>query len=284
MDGADELAFPLQCYIRIAVGGSTSKASPSTMDVANQDGHIGVKKDEHEEPMSTSGLTVGHGASRALSDTVKLVLVHGFCQNAKVFASRTSNLRSKALKAPGKLKLECFFAESPLVVHDLLKPDDPELDPRGWYNPHEAYDGDASVRPVSSQLYSDWQGPLHTLRSLCHEHGPMHGVLAFSQGGIAAAIQLIEQRSHMLFGIFVSCFAPQDPSVLKLFPDAEHEPINIPTVHVIGTADPFVAEERSLQLARMFKSPLVLYHDGGHIMIPKELFPKVKEFLANVLS
>lgn len=274
MNGSDELSLSLRYYSIAKASTRTTpsvRLSPGSADIAGRNG----------KKTSVSGHTTN---GRAPLDVVKLLLVHGFCQNAKLFASRTSNLRSKALKAPGKLKLDCVFAESPLLVHDVLRPEDPELDPRAWFNPQEAMDGDASIRPVNSNAYCDWAGPLDALRSFCQEQGPLHGVLAFSQGGVPAAAMLFEQKSQMRCGIFVSCFAPLDPEVGGLFEAARAEPVDVPTMHVIGTSDPFVAEERSLQLSRMFKDPVVVYHDGGHIMIPKDLFGDVKEFLARAFS
>ena len=81
------------------------------------------------------------------------------------------------------------------------------------------------------------------------------------------------------FGIFVSCFAPADPAVLAKI---QNLPIAVPTLHVLGDADPFVVAERSRELAAMFVDPVIVTHPGGHIMIPKELTDTVKQFLAEL--
>ena len=204
---------------------------------------------------------------------MKVLMIHGFCQNAEIFSSRTSNIRRKALKIPHQ-KSEFVFAESSLGVLATLSPD-PSQDLRGWYNPHEAHQG--NTRPVNSTQYEDWEQPLLEIRQLVQEQGPFSGLLAFSQGGVPAAVLLSELRDQFEFAIFVSCFAPADPDVRALLCDC---PIAIPSMHVTGEQDEFVSGERSAELAEMFVDPVRLSHTGGHIMIPKELIPNVKEFLS----
>eukprot|EP00931_Biecheleriopsis_adriatica_P123670 TRINITY_DN98736_c0_g1_i1.p1 TRINITY_DN98736_c0_g1~~TRINITY_DN98736_c0_g1_i1.p1 ORF type:complete len:263 (-),score=57.50 TRINITY_DN98736_c0_g1_i1:57-845(-) len=216
-------------------------------------------------------------------ETMKMLMIHGFVQNSAIFHSRTSNLRSKALKAAGSKKLDFVFADSSLKVHPSLASSDVDVDGRAWFNPQEAIDGDTSVRPVLSKDYRGWQEPLEELRSQAQTEGPVSGILAFSQGGVPAALLMSELREQIRFGIFVSCFAPMDVEVRKLLSAAEQEPIDVPTLHVVGLADPLVTEERSRDLAALFKNPSFAKHDGGHIMIPKELFGTVKEFLAKVV-
>merc|ERR1712032_1033495 len=176
---------------------------------------------------------------------MKVLMVHGCVQNAAVFSTRTSNLRSKALKNPGNGKFEFVFAESPLPAHPLLTAEGSEADGRSWYTPQEVLDGDASVRPVNSKAYREWQEPLAALRSLAHQQGPFIGMMAFSQGGVPAAVLLSEMRDRpMKFAIFVSCFGPLDPEVCRLLEAGGQNPIELPTMHVIATSDPFVAASR----------------------------------------
>ena len=64
---------------------------------------------------------------------MRVLMVHGFTQNAAVFSSRTSNVRRKALKIPGAGKSEFVFAESPLQVHPSMSPDQSAIaDQRAW--------------------------------------------------------------------------------------------------------------------------------------------------------
>lgn len=216
-------------------------------------------------------------------DSVKVLMVHGCVQNAEIFRSRTSHLRSKSLKLPGG-KLDFVFAESVLPVHPgLTTPDGTETDGRSWFTPAELLQGE-TIRPVNSHCYLEWQKPLDELREQVNCEGPLCGVVAFSQGGIPAAILLSEHRDQMKFGIFISCFMALDEEVCKQFRASEDDPIDVPTLHVLGTTDPLVAAHRSQALANIFKDPLVATHSGGHIMIPKELFGAVKDFLGKVMK
>lgn len=215
------------------------------------------------------------------SGTIRILMVHGAVQNAEIFMKRTSNLRSKALKVPGR-KVELVWAESPLQVHPALTSDEHlETDGRAWYTPHELSQGN-TVRPVESNKYDDWEQPMEVLRTLAKEQGPFTGLIAFSQGGVPASLLLTEMKDSLQFAIFVSCFGPKDADVCALMAEAKQELINVPTMHVLGKTDPFVKNHRSRELAEYFKDPEVVTHDGGHIMIPKELFGNVKDFLARV--
>eukprot|EP00928_Gymnodinium_smaydae_P014056 TRINITY_DN15098_c0_g1_i1.p1 TRINITY_DN15098_c0_g1~~TRINITY_DN15098_c0_g1_i1.p1 ORF type:complete len:318 (-),score=31.55 TRINITY_DN15098_c0_g1_i1:25-978(-) len=244
----------------------------------------GAGKKKNKQPAGESLSKATEQCQPSQSDSAKMLMIHGCVQNASIFSSRTSNLRSKALKIPGKGKLDFVFAESPLPVHAALSSDDGDPDGRSWYTPKELLNGDSSVRPVHSKVYCEWHAPLEALRNVIEQQGPFVGMLAFSQGGVPATVMLSQMRSKFKFAIFVSCFAPLDPEVCAMLKDAEENPLNIPTMHVIGTEDPFVAEDRSRQLAKLFKDPVIVSHSGGHIMIPKDLFGNVKDFMARALA
>ena len=203
-----------------------------------------------------------------------VLMVHGYMQNAEIFSARTSNLRRKALKFA-----EYVFAESPLaasMVETNAAPTDSSHRENAcaWYNPREV-----DVRPVNSTEYVGWEGPLQALREQAKEKGPFAGLLAFSQGGVPALMLLSEMRSEFRFAVFVSCFAPLDPAVVQ---QLKGLPIEIPTLHILGTSDPLVSAERSHELAAMFKDPVIVTHDGGHIMIPNKLADEVRGFLSHV--
>eukprot|EP00656_Telonema_subtile_P055185 TRINITY_DN8474_c0_g1_i2.p1 TRINITY_DN8474_c0_g1~~TRINITY_DN8474_c0_g1_i2.p1 ORF type:complete len:190 (-),score=41.62 TRINITY_DN8474_c0_g1_i2:64-633(-) len=174
---------------------------------------------------------------------MKVLMIHGYTQNAEVFSCRTSNLRRKALKIPGESKPEFMFAQSPLQIPPELSSSQSECtDQRAWYLPHSL--SQSSTRPVQSTQYLHWEQPLDELRELVAQHGPFAGVVAFSQGGVPAAVLLAEMPESFRFGLFVSCFAPLDPEVRGLVTR-----VCVPTMHVLGTADEFVDNERSMELA-----------------------------------
>ena len=238
------------------------------------------QKQQQQKPAKKK---VNSGARRP-----KVLLIHGFTQNASVFSSRTSNFRRKALKIPGAGKFDFVFAESTLCATAALAAAGdnalPLAEQRAWYNPSEA---DGTTRPVGSASYTDWEAPLKELQALAEAEGPIAGIVAFSQGGVPASILAAQLGSTLRFAIFVGCFAPTDPAVVATLSstmDSEFvgvKPIaKVPTLHVIGTADPFVSQARCGELVEMCENAKLLTHDGGHIMVPKELFGDVKAWLA----
>ena len=230
------------------------------------------------------------GGDGGRASKLKVLCLHGFTQNAKVFSSRTSNFRRKALKIPGAGKLECVFAESALRVASSLVANPSTVDAddqRSWYSLNE--DPSLGTRPVGSVSYAEWQAPLDEVRALIAKEGPFAGILAFSQGGVPAALLAAElSRASLRFAIFVGCFAPKDPVVLASLAGAldgefvalKPIPASVPTLHVSGDADPFVSRARCNELMDLCENAKLLTHGGGHIMVPKELFPDVKAWLA----
>ena len=78
------------------------------------------------------------------------------------------------------------------------------------------------------------------------------------------------------FVVLIAGFTPMDSAVDGLFPE---EKISVPSLHILGTEDPFVSVERGEMLAGRFLDPTVLTHGGGHIMPPKGLLKEIKEWV-----
>jgi pimeloyl-ACP methyl ester carboxylesterase len=126
----------------------------------------------------------------------------------------------------------------------------------GWW--HEGFSGWEHTRDwITGQLSA---GPR------------VDGIFGFSQGaalaGLLAALRESPRAPRGLdfgFAIMVGGFTSFLPQHAGLFP----RPLTIPSVHVIGRSDGIVPRADSLKLASRFTDPLVLEHDGGHV-IPGE--------------
>ncbi|TFY58271.1 hypothetical protein EVG20_g8221 [Dentipellis fragilis] len=219
----------------------------------------------------------------------RVLMLHGYTQNADIFRKRLSALRKTCGKA-----IEFVFVDAPIVLYpaDLAETfgtaapstddasssgglaalgaaeataatDDPKLTPRAWWKANAARtkaDGmDESVV---------W------LRDLLKEQ-KFDGIFGFSQGAAMAVILagLLErpevypqflvdgQAPHppFKFCVSVSGFEPAGEIPAALFTS----PINTPTLHVIGKNDVVVAEERSRKALDLTTNGRVEWHDGG---------------------
>lgn len=152
----------------------------------------------------------------------------------------------------------------------------------------------------SNEQKPDWydiQPALKTVRQAVQENGPFDGVIGFSQGAGFAGIlcnaianldQYIDEKQEgeykqqgkpFKFGIFYSGFRVK-PEALQHF---YTPPISTKTLHILGSLDTVVSEERSMKLfdACDEKARTMLKHPGGHF-VPnsKPLVNSVLEFIA----
>jgi predicted esterase len=95
------------------------------------------------------------------------------------------------------------------------------------------------------------------------------GLFGFSQGaaltGLLAALRESPEAPDGFdfeFAIMVGGFTSFLPQHAGLFP----RELAVPSVHVIGRSDGIVPRPDSLKLAERFTDPLILEHDGGHVI------------------
>jgi dihydrofolate reductase len=121
-----------------------------------------------------------------------------------------------------------------------------------------------------------------TIRTSIEESGPFIGVLGFSQGAALAGIlcqhihNLHDSQPPLQFGILYSGFRLVKPEHQQFYKTK----ITVPTVHVVGTLDTVVSEERSLALwdACNESTRFMISHPGGHYV------PSAKYILQDITS
>lgn len=152
-------------------------------------------------------------------------------------------------------------------------------------------------RPSRAATYSGWDGAFDAIAAALAEHRP-DGILGFSQGATAAALYVADASLRRAaaaaaagttfedasgsgsgpagsagalpqlprFAIVVSGFLPRDETFAARLRDARPA---VPTLHVLGTQDKLVPEERSRDLAAVFDaSTAELFAHGGAHMVP----------------
>lgn len=215
------------------------------------------------------------------SATRKILLLHGYSQNANIFSKRMAAVR----KSMAKDNVEFVFVDAPIVLQPADIPsnwgvplealgapeaaaadEDPSLTPRGWWR----------ANPDRS-IMTGIEESIALLRDML-SRDRYEGVFGFSQGAAMAAIisALLEKpdlhppflidgkppHPPLTYCVAVSGFRPSSPLCDALFTPS----YNTPTLHILGKGDVIVVEERSQGLIDVSANKRVLVHDGGHFV------------------
>ncbi len=132
----------------------------------------------------------------------------------------------------------------------------------GWWRALDESGPDGT--PV--KRYDGWATSRDFIAEQCTREGPFDGVFGFSQGATLAGLLVALGAAPTLgfgFAILVGGFASADPEHVPLY---RADAFQVPSLHIVGRADNVVPPERSRALARSFHEPLILEHEGGHIV------------------
>jgi len=120
--------------------------------------------------------------------------------------------------------------------------------------------------------YRGWARTRDWIASLCAQ-APFDGVFGFSQGAALAALlvgmcalgcERPPAPAALDFAIMVGGFMSRDRQHAPLYEALEAS--GPPSLHVIGRADIIVPSEASRALASRFPAPLIVEHDGAHVI------------------
>jgi len=205
---------------------------------------------------------------------LKILCLHGYRQTGPVFRQRTGALR-KALKK----QAEFVFVTAP---HEIKSEDEEKM--FGWWfsaddNSYDAHDvTDCSIGLKES---------LSVVATALKEHGPVDGILAFSQG--ASLLSIIcslkqskdEQFQDFNFAIFISGYKSRQTE----HQDCYKMNVTFPTLHVMGDGDKVIEKEMSEDLLSVYDDKSVINHKGGHF-VPATSAEKSQyiQFLSNFLE
>lgn len=224
--------------------------------------------------------------------TTKILCLHGFLQNAKIFSEKSSGIR-KLLK---KLDIETKYIDGAV---ELNKEDLPfEVDDAKW---SEIVDQQLNKAwffhsDISKEL--DLSDAIAKVSDHIKEHGPYDGILGFSQGSALTAIitnqisRLVPGHPPFKFSVIFSGYSFTEPvneadasqglQITEKYRDAFTVPENFPTktIHVFGSSDMAVPSERSKYLFNLYPEDkrVQFEHDGGHFV------PNKKQFLAPIVE
>ncbi|CAF3913298.1 unnamed protein product [Adineta steineri] len=199
--------------------------------------------------------------TQSTSPLLKILVLHGFSQNANSL-KRSAKKLFKGLKNVATF----YFANGPLPCNttgetkeSLSNAFDNENMPetsyqRQWWNASTDY-----------KTYHHLDVSLHYIDKLFKSEGPFDGIIGFSQGaaltGILCGLQPFGNITFN-FAILISGFPSRAECHEQLMQPNSIK--NIPSLHIYGTNDVLVTNDRTLQLADVFENSLVLSHLGGH--------------------
>lgn len=222
---------------------------------------------------------------------LKILMLHGYTQNASIFGKRLAALR----KSCGK-DIELVFVDAPNILHPVdiantfasssdsdqsnslaafgaaeasTGTDDPSLTPRAWWK----------TDPTRTQTTGMEDSIAYLRDLLCDQQ--FDGIFGFSQGAVMAVLlsALLERpdahpsflingkapHPPFKFCVAVSGFKPPGSLSEALF----ITPLETQTLLVTGKNDILVTEERSRTLEEISKNKRVEVHDGGHFVPSK---------------
>jgi hypothetical protein len=176
-------------------------------------------------------------------DSISILALHGYHGSARVLRRQIAPL-ADALP----VSIDLTFVDAPSIARGDF----------GWW--HEGFTGWEASR--------DWVADL-----AAGQH--FDGLLGFSQGAALAGLLLATQEavgegaagpaplaSGFGFGVMIGGFTSQEPEHAALF----RRRLATPSLHVTGTADRIVPMRDSLRLAQRFADPVIITHDGAHVI------------------
>ncbi|KAI9733308.1 MAG: hypothetical protein M1834_003392 [Cirrosporium novae-zelandiae] len=219
---------------------------------------------------------------------LKILMLHGFTQSGDTFHAKTRALEKYIRKLLPTYTLHFSYpsgphhlnlAEMPYVDKANLPPRPEEADTWAWWRKDD-----------DTQEYRGLDGGFARIAETLRTEGPFAGVIGFSQGAAAATMvaSLLEPKRKEAFkkkekeqgGIpypasfdalehpeLQFCVAYSGFAAPQSMYEGFYNPrISTPTLHVLGSLDTLVGEERSRTLMERCDHARSLIHPGGHFV------------------
>lgn len=223
------------------------------------------------------------------STVPKLLFLHGFLQNGKVFSEKSSGIR-KLLK---KADVQCDYIDAPV---QLEKKDLPfEMDDDKWAATLEADVNKAWFYHSDISKELDLTAAISTVTAHIKENGPYDGIVGFSQGAALSTIitnkitELVPSHPEFKVSLIISGYSftePDPESAGKLRITEKYRESFRPNpesqtkmLFIYGASDMAVPNERSKYLYNIYRESfgadaegtrlLAFEHPGGH-MVPNK--------------
>jgi len=210
---------------------------------------------------------------------LKVLCIHGYRQNEKLFREKTGGLR-KLLKK----YVDFVFVSAPHVIPEeanLVRTN--EEQDRGWWfsRPEKGYNA-----LDKTDITLGYKESVDVIKEKISEEGPFDGILGFSQGASFVSLLCVLRSKEgsgvdFKFVILIAGFRSQLTPHIELY----KSPICCPSFHTVGTTDAVIPPAASEELAACFNNATVYSHDGGHyIPASPQLRTALVEFITPFIS
>jgi predicted esterase len=161
---------------------------------------------------------------------MRILALHGYSSSASVLRRQLAPLARLLTPVP-----EFVYVDAPSLPRGDF----------GWW--HEGFAGWEQSRDfVAGLLAAD----------------EFDGIFGFSQGAALAGLVCAALDTPPGFAIMIGGFTSPFERHAYLFT----RKVSVPSVHIIGRADTVIPWAESRLLADRFEEPLVIEHDGGHVI------------------
>lgn len=207
---------------------------------------------------------------------LKVLCLHGYRQNSKIFRERSGGFRKLFKK-----NIDFTFVTAPHVIPEddnLARPEEDRE--KGWWfsRPGKSYNA-----LDKTDISTGYQDSLQVVKEKFASEGPFDGIMGFSQGAAFAALLCIlqsnptEEGVRFKFAILVAGFM----SLVSPHAVLYSTPIDCPSFQTIGATDGIIPTQSSEDLLATFINPVAYRHDGGHyIPSSPHLRTALLEFIA----
>ncbi|KAJ8101361.1 serine hydrolase FSH [Lipomyces tetrasporus] len=195
----------------------------------------------------------------------KILFLHGYTQSGALFSKKSAALRKALLKLG-------FAASYPTAPIKLALPDSADPEERAELE-GQGIDDDSYgwwVKDEEKQEYVGLDKTWAFLAEYIKKEGPFDGAVGFSQGAALAGMlcsqvtKIAPDHPPFKFAVMYSGFRSPLPQHNYIY----NPLISTPTLHVLGSLDTVVSEQRSKTLIDACeKDKRVVYmHPGGHFV------------------
>ncbi len=210
---------------------------------------------------------------------VKVLCLHGYRQNEKVFRERSGGFRKLVKKY-----MEFTFVTAPHDIPEesnLARPS--EEREKGWWfsKPGRSYNA-----MDETDICTGYQESLEVVKDKFVTEGPFDGVMGFSQGAAFVSLLCMLRSDptagiNFKFAIMIAGFK----SLVSPHTSMYSNPCECPSFHSIGATDGVIPTHSSEALLTTFTNGVAYRHDGGHyIPSSPQLRTAILEFLAPFIA
>ena len=152
-----------------------------------------------------------------------------------------------------------------------------------WFYRNDDGNGGSGVSDATI-TYEGLEDSVQRLLGYIDTHGPFDGLLGFSQGAsMVTRVLKIQQQTRAAgarccrFAILIGGVPPGEAAA------AAGPPIAVPSLHIMGEADPFLPESRKLQAMYAVGTRTSLTHQETHNIpsLRTNLYPEINRWIAS---